>query len=45
MNTDPDAPVPFWPAYLPTVRAEAADAVQYWPTPAAEAVAELEAGQ
>ena len=45
--TDKDAPVPYWPTYLPTVKAEAAEAVQYWLTPPAEAALherELEAG-
>ena len=38
--------VPFWPVYLPAVRAEAAEAVQFWLTPAAEtAIADLEAGR
>ena len=35
---DADIPVPFWPAYLPTARAEATEAVQFWPTKKAEAV-------
>jgi len=34
---DADKPVPNWPAYLPTARAEASQAVTYWPTPKAEA--------
>lgn len=46
MCPDADVPVPYWPVYLPASRAEAAKAVQFWPTPAAEAaLAELEAGQ
>ena len=47
MSADLDVPVPYWPAFYPQVRAEAADAVQFWPTPAAEAALaepELEAG-
>jgi hypothetical protein len=45
MNTDRDVPVPYWPRYLPTARAEATQAVQFWPAQAAEAaLAELEAG-
>jgi hypothetical protein len=51
VSADLDAPVPYWPAFYPRVRAEAAEAVQFWPTPAAEALladpepeAELEAG-
>jgi hypothetical protein len=40
--TDPDAPVPYWPAYLPIARAEAANAVQFWPTSAAERLADAE---
>jgi hypothetical protein len=35
MSADLDVPVPYWPALYPQVRAEAADAVQFWPTPAA----------
>lgn len=38
MSADLDVPVPYWPALYPEVRAEAAEAVQYWPTPAAEAL-------
>lgn len=37
MITDTDVPVPYWPRYLPAARAEATEAVQFWPTPAAEA--------
>lgn len=31
----PEAPVPYWPAYLPAAAATAPP-VPYWPTPAAE---------
>jgi hypothetical protein len=45
VSADLDAPVPYWPALYPLVRAEAAAAVQFWLTPAAEALlAEPEAG-
>ncbi len=46
IQADTDAPVPYWPRYLPTAKSEAAKAVQYWLTPAAEAALEqeLEAG-
>jgi len=46
-RADTDAPVPYWPSYLPAGKADAAEAVQYWLTPAAEAALderELEAG-
>jgi hypothetical protein len=36
-----DAPVPYWPAYLPSAQAEA-EPVPYWPTPRAEAELEAE---
>ena len=36
MSTGADVPVPYWPRYLPAARAEAAAAVQCWPTRAAE---------
>lgn len=35
---DPDKPVPYWPAYLPTSDAVRAEPVPYWPAPLAEAV-------
>jgi hypothetical protein len=35
---DPDLPVPYWPAYLPTSDTVRAEPVPYWPTPLAEAV-------
>ena len=38
MSADLDAPVPYWPALYPHVRAEAAAAVQFWPTSAGEAL-------
>jgi hypothetical protein len=38
VSADLDVPVPYWPAFYPLVRPEAANAVQFWPTPAAEAV-------
>lgn len=44
-DADTGMPVPYWPSYLPTGRADAAEAVQYWLTPAAEADLEAEAGQ
>lgn len=45
MTQTADVPAPYWPAYLPAVKPEAASAAQYWLTPAAEAVlAEPEAG-
>jgi hypothetical protein len=49
VSAAPDVPVPYWPAFYPLVRAEAAAAVQFWPTPVAEALLadpepELEAG-
>ncbi len=43
-QADTDAPVPYWPSYLPSAKAEAAEAAQYWLTPAAEAELEAEAG-
>jgi len=39
-NPDADAPVPYWPAYLPTARPDVSE--RYWPT--AQADTELEAG-
>jgi hypothetical protein len=38
VSAAPDVPVPYWPAFYPLVRAEAAAAVQFWPTPDAEAL-------
>jgi hypothetical protein len=38
VSADLDVQVPYWPALYPQVRPEAAAAVQFWPTPAAEAL-------
>jgi hypothetical protein len=37
MSAALDVPVPYWPAFYPLARAEAAEAVQFWLTPEGEA--------